>query len=245
MKRKEIILMILGFIVLAFLVSFSIIQNATRPVKEVDVKFHASNSNYFLNDSIIKEIASKEDKDIMSLTLNELDIKKIEDKVAKSPYVDSVQVSKDVKGIIHFDIKTSIPIVRVNTPKGEFYLSEKGYKMPLSKLNAALVLLVSGDVQENEYEDLSKFVQTLQNDELFKNHIIGIEKIGKRSYNLIVNRGNFYIEFGTLNNFEKKLHNLKLFYDQYINFVGTDQYEKLSLKFVNQVVATKRTIHDE
>lgn len=188
---------------------------------------------------------SKEGKDLMSLTLSEVDVEKIEDKVAKSPYVDSVEVSKDVRGTIHFEIKTNEPIARINSPKGEFYISTTGQKMPLSKLNSAVVLLINGDVHEYEFEDLSNFVKAIQNDDLLKNHIIGIEKVGKRSYNLIVNRGNFYIEFGTLNNFEKKLNNLKLFYDQYIDFVGTDEYEKLSLKFINQVVATKRTIQDE
>lgn len=237
--------MIFGIIVLTVLVSFSVIHNAVRPVENVAVRFSSENANYFLNDSIIKKIVSKEGKDLMSLTLSEVDVEKIEDKVAKSPYVDSVEVSKDVRGTIHFEIKTNEPIARINSPKGEFYISTTGQKMPLSKLNSAVVLLINGDVHEYEFEDLSNFVKAIQNDDLLKNHIIGIEKVGKRSYNLIVNRGNFYIEFGTLNNFEKKLNNLKLFYDQYIDFVGTDEYEKLSLKFINQVVATKRTIQDE
>jgi cell division protein FtsQ len=112
--------------------------------------------------------------------------------------------------------------------------------MPLSKLNSATVILVKGDVSENEYDELSKFIAIINEDKLLKNHIIGIEKVGKKSFNLIVNRGNFYIELGTLNNFEKKLKNLKLFYEQYIDFVGTEDYEKLSLKFMNQVVATKK-----
>lgn len=112
--------------------------------------------------------------------------------------------------------------------------------MPLSKLSSANVILVSGDVKPNEYEELSKFVQALKADDLLKNHIIAVQKVGQRSYNLIVNTGNYYIELGTLNNFEQKLHNLKLFYNQYIDYIGTGDYEKLSLKFVNQVVATKR-----
>ena len=237
--------MILGIIVLIVLVSSSVIHNAARPVNNINIKFLSDNPNYFLNEEIVKNIASKEDKDLLSLTLSEVDVKKIEEKVARSPYVDSVQVAKDVKGTIHFDIVTNVPIARISSPKGEFYLSKNGQKMPLSKLNSAIVLIVKGDVQEYEYEDLSQFISFLKQDDLLKNHIIGIEKVGKRSYNLIVNRGNFYIEFGTLNNFEKKLNNLKLFYEQYLNFVGTDEYEKLSLKFINQVVATKRTIQDE
>lgn len=245
MKRKEIIYMILGMMILTFLVSFSVIHNAKRPVKDIEVNFTSESPNYFLNKDIIEEIASKEDKKLLSLTLADVDIKKIEEKVANNAYVDSIEVHKDVKGTIHFNIKCNVPIARVITPKGEFYLSDKGFKMPLSKLNSALVLLVNGDVKEAEYEDLSKFITYLNQDDLLKNHIIGIEKVGQRSYNLIVNRGNFYIEFGTLNNFEKKLNNLKLFYDQYVNFVGAEEYEKLSLKFINQVVATKRTVHNE
>ena len=245
MKRKEVIFLIFGVIVLAVLVSFSVIHNAVRPVDKLAVKFSSENANYFLNDSIIRNIVSKDDKDIMSLTLSEVDVEKLEDKVARSPYVDSVEVNKDVKGTINFDIKTNVPIARVSSPKGEFYISTTGQKMPLSKLNSAVVLLINGDVQEYEFEDLSNFVQAIKEDDLLRNHIIGIEKVNKRSYNLIVNRGNFYIEFGTLNNFDKKLKNLKLFYDQYIDFVGADEYEKLSLKFINQVVATKRTIQDE
>lgn len=245
MKRKEVISMIFGLLILAVLVSFSVINNAARPVSKIAVKFVSDEPNYFLNDSIINRIVSKDDDNLLNLTLSEVDIKKVEKKVAESPYVDSVQVSKNIDGTIEFDVKTNVPIARITSSKGEFYISKSGYRMPLSKLNSAEVMLVSGDVNENEFEDLSHFIQTIQKDEFFSNHFIGIEKVGKRSYNLLVNNANYYIELGTLNNFEKKLTNLKLFYEQYINFIGTEQYEKLSLKFINQVVSTKRTIHDE
>lgn len=240
MKRKEVIFMIFGFIVLIVLVGFSVIHNASRPVDNIEIKFLKNNSNYFLNEEIISEIISKESIDLSKLTLNEINVKEIEDIVGRNPYIDSVQVNKDVKGTIYLDINPYIPIARVKTNKGEFYLSSKGTKMPLSKLNSATVILIKGDVSENEYEELSKFITTINEDKLLKNHIIGIEKVGKKSFNLIVNRGNFYIELGTLNNFERKLKNLKLFYEQYIDFVGTEDYEKLSLKFMNQVVATKK-----
>ena len=154
-------------------------------------------------------------------------------------------MSKNINGHLRLDIKANTAVARVKTLTNEFYLTTKGEKMPLSKLSSADVILVSGDVKPNEYEDLSKFVQALKADELLKNHIIAIQKVGQRSFNLIVNSGNYYIELGTLNNFEQKLHNLKLYYYQYIDFIGTEDYEKLSLKFVNQVVATKRIKNGE
>ena len=47
MKLKEVIFLIFGVIVLAILVSFSVIHNAVRPVENVAVKFSSENANYF------------------------------------------------------------------------------------------------------------------------------------------------------------------------------------------------------
>lgn len=246
MKRKlKIIKVIFGVALLIGLISFTVIKNASRTVKKIDVAFVQPVDNYFINDESIREIINKDGKDILKQSLRDVNVKEIEQKVSESPFVDSVQVSKDINGHLRLDIKANSAVARIKTLKNEFYLTTKGGKMPLSKLNSADVILVSGDVKPNEYEDLSKFVQALKADDLLKNHIIAIQKVGQRSFNLIVNTGNYYIELGTLNNFEQKLHNLKLFYNQYIDFIGTEDYEKLSLKFVNQVVATKRIKNGE
>ncbi|HAD80155.1 MAG TPA: cell division protein FtsQ [Flavobacteriaceae bacterium] len=246
MKRKlKIIKVIFGIALLIGLISFTVIKNASRTVNKIDVAFVQPVDNYFINDESIREIINKDGKDILKQSLREVNVKEIEQKVSESPFVDSVQVSKDINGHLRLDIKANSAVARIKTLKNEFYLTTKGGKMPLSKLNSADVILVSGDVKPNEYEDLSKFVQALKADDLLKNHIIAIQKVGQRSFNLIVNTGNYYIELGTLNNFEQKLHNLKLFYNQYIDFIGTEDYEKLSLKFVNQVVATKRIKNGE
>jgi len=245
-KRKlKIIKVIFGVALLIGLISFTVIKNASRTVKKIDVAFVQPVDNYFINDESIREIINKDGKDILKQSLREVNVKEIEQKVSESPFVNSVQVSKDINGHLRLDIKANSAVARIKTLKNEFYLTTKGGKMPLSKLNSADVILVSGDVKPNEYEDLSKFVQALKADDLLKNHIIAIQKVGQRSFNLIVNTGNYYIELGTLNNFEQKLHNLKLFYNQYIDFIGTEDYEKLSLKFVNQVVATKRIKNGE
>ncbi|WP_312148915.1 cell division protein FtsQ/DivIB [Empedobacter sp.] len=241
----KIIKVIFGVALLIGLISFTVIKNASRTVKKIDVAFVQPVDNYFINDESIREIINKDGKDILKQSLREVNVKEIEQKVSESPFVNSVQVSKDINGHLRLDIKANSAVARIKTLKNEFYLTTKGGKMPLSKLNSADVILVSGDVKPNEYEDLSKFVQALKADDLLKNHIIAIQKVGQRSFNLIVNTGNYYIELGTLNNFEQKLHNLKLFYNQYIDFIGTEDYEKLSLKFVNQVVATKRIKNGE
>lgn len=246
MKHKlKIIKLIFGIVVLIGLISLTTMHNAGRKVEKIEVQFEHPKDNYFLNDSVITRVINLDDRNVFTKSIRDIDIQVLENKVQNIPYVESVQANKDIKGVVHFKIKTNKAIARVTTPQKEYYLTENGQKMPLSKLNSATVIMVSGDVKDQELVDLSEFVNYINSSELFRKHIISIVKVGQRSYNLIVNNKNFYIELGTLNNFERKLNNLELFYDQYLNFVGTDNYEKLSLKFMNQVVATKRTKHDE
>lgn len=242
MKRKlKIIKVILGVVLLIGLISFTTIHNAARPIKKINVAFIQPIDNYFIDDQTIRELANKNGEDILSQTISEVNVNNIEHKVSESPFVDSVQVSKSIDGYINLEIKANKAVARVKPDNGQqFYITSKGKKMPMSKLSSANVILVYGDVKPNEYKDLSEFTQALKNNELLNNHIIAIQKVGLRSYNLIVNKGNYYIELGTLNNFDKKLNNLILFYNQYIDYIGTEDYEKLSLKYVNQVVATKR-----
>ena len=52
--------------------------------------------------------------------------------------------------------------------------------------------------------------------------------------------GNHRIMLGTLDEFEEKLANLKLFYEQAIPKVGWEKYSMINLKYKNQIVCTKK-----
>ena len=77
-----------------------------------------------------------------------------------------------------------------------------------------------------------------------KKHIIAVKKEEPNSFILLVNKGDYVIEFGELKNIESKFEKLKLFYDEYLGKVGLNYYERINLRFNNQIVATKR-INDE
>lgn len=237
--KINVIKVFLGLVILGVLVGFSVRKNACRKVESLKVVIEHQKNNYFLNDSIVKNILEEDGHSIMDTPIGNLDVYELEKKINESPYVDTAQVCKDIYGNIRVNIEQKEPIARVNTARDEFYITTDGKRMPISKVYSAPVIMVAGDVKEADYQGLSDLIQFINTDNLLKNHIIGIQKVGQRSFNLIVNKGNYYIELGTLNNFEKKLKNLKLFYDQYLGNVGLDYYKKISIKFINQVVATK------
>ncbi|WP_395091023.1 cell division protein FtsQ/DivIB [Vaginella massiliensis] len=240
MKTKlKVLKAFLGLILLGVLVGFSVQRNACRKVKSFHINIAHQNNNYFLNDSVVKDILDDPKQPILKTPIGNLDLYKLEKKINASPYINSAQLSKDVYGNLNLEIEQKEPIARVNTARDEFYITRDGNRMPLSAVYSAPVMMIAGDVKENEYQGLSDLVQYINADNLLKNHIIAIQKVGQRSFNLIVNKGDYIIELGTLNNFDVKLKNLKLFYTQFLNLEELKIYKKISIKFVNQVVATK------
>jgi cell division protein FtsQ len=52
--------------------------------------------------------------------------------------------------------------------------------------------------------------------------------------------GNHQILLGSLDDFEKKLKHLRLFYEQVIPKMGWEKYSVINLKYRNQIVCTKK-----
>ena len=61
----------------------------------------------------------------------------------------------------------------------------------------------------------------------------------KYEFELIPRVGSQVIELGDADNLEEKFENLKLLYLEGFNKIGWNKYERISLKYKNQVVCTK------
>lgn len=87
--------------------------------------------------------------------------------------------------------------------------------------------------------DLYKFALFLQENEFWNDQIEQIYVYPDNDIELIPRVGNHRIMLGTLDEFEEKLANLKLFYEQAIPKVGWEKYSMINLKYKNQIVCTK------
>lgn len=232
---------VLGFALLIFLLSFSANRHASKPVKAVEVQIDHGEGKYFLTDSLVKKIIDNKDLKTTQRSLGNLKVDQVEQVLDSNPFVLESQVFKDVDGVLKIDLKQKTPIARINNGLGdEYYLAEDLTKIPLSNIYSAEVLMVGGQVKERDYEGLKILIKTIMADKLLKNHVIAVKKMSPNSFNLLINKGDYIIEFGELDRIEEKFDNLKLFYEQYLGKVGLDYYEKINLKFKNQIVATKR-----
>lgn len=245
MKAKwKIFKMLFGIIVFVFLVSFSAKRHASKPIKDIRVSIESNSSQYFINDSLVKRIVNSKPIEVMKTPLGNLNVAEIEKHLNENSFIKQAQVFKEVEGNLNIKIVQKTPVCRVITEDDEYYLSRDLSKMPLSTLYAAEVLLVGGEVEKEDFEGLVSLAEFINDDKLLKKHIIAVRKDAPNSFILLINKGDYVIEFGGLEKINEKFEKLKLFYEQYISRVGLNYYEKIDVRFNNQIVATKR-INDE
>ena len=245
MKAKWMLLKaFLGCLLFSFLVSFSAIRHACKPLTDIKITVDHESGKYFVNDSLVRKIVDGKQLRVSQVPLGNMDVAEVERILNRNSFIEKSEVFQDIDGTMRIQINQETPIARINTGDDEFYLSENLAKVPLSHLYSAEVLLVGGQIDEEDFEGLKNLSQFITADKLLKKHIIGVKKERPNSFILLVNKGDYVIEFGELKNFEEKFEKLKLFYDQYLGKVGMNYYEKINLRFKNQIVATKR-INDE
>jgi len=228
-------------IVLGFLMNFAVRRHNDRNIDTV--KIHIENSDYihFITNTMVKDIVNlSSENGKKAIKIKDINISKTESNLDSNPFISNSNVYIDLNGSININIDQKIPVVRVKTSNEEFYLDKFGSKFPLSRNFSLPCLIATGEIGNKEFNNLVKLTQLIADDDTLKNHIVSIVKDKKNCYNFLLNIPGVYIEYGELKNNHQKLTNLKEFYRQYLDYVGFGVYKKISLKYDNQIVATKR-----
>ncbi len=237
MKNKYRILKIaVTVILLGFLLSFSLKRFSKQMITDdkVSVKLNDGNSVYFVDEKDIHALVKKENP---SGKIGDLEIPELEKKLNKNPYIDSANVYLNLNGNLNLDIKQRVPVFRINYKGKDFYVDEKGFEFPISRNFSYPCMLVTGNVKPSEYEKLAELVTYIDQDDFSKKFFIGISK-EKGNYNLLTSEGNYKVEIGDLDHIEFKTKGFKTFVEKILVYKDPQKYNKISVKYNNQIVTT-------
>ena len=249
MLRK--LLKLAGYLgVLVFFIitlAFTSHESKNVPCRSIEIEF-GNDELIKLSKAEITRMIKSADKNITGEKLEDINAEVIEKAVEKNPAVLKAEVYKVVakdttsyKGIVTVRVKHRRPVVRVMSEEGSYYLDKFGDKIPISTSYTANVLVATGYFSEKyAREQLLPFVLFVENSEFWKAQIeqVYVEKNGDLILTPLV--GDQIIELGKLDNFKEKLRNMRAFYNQVLVRNNWNKYDKISLKYKNQVVAKKR-----
>ena len=180
---------------------------------------------------IIRMAPNPNDKKLSSISIN-----KIESILENHPSIKDANVFSDLTGDINIYVSSRVPIVRIQNKKSGYYLDLNAKKMPFSDIYTSRILLITGEIDGVENSDLFRISEYIYKDDFLKKQIVQID-VDNQELTLYTRIGE-YIEFGKANDINTKFNNLKLYYDK--GAKQNTKYKKISLKYNNQIVCTKK-----
>ena len=240
MKKKWILIKLVLFLVgLIFLVAFSQKRFNQRDVQEVKTTIDYSNGNHFITDKIVDSLLKKSHPDFPKMQMQRVNTQDMEYLLNKDAFISNANVFLENDGILHAEIEQEVPVMRIHKGEEQFYISKYGRKIPLSNSFSAQVFIAEGDIQPADYKGLVELNRVINEDNLLKNLVVGIRKEKVNSFILLVDDGEYILELGKLEELDNKMENFKVFHENYIQKSAVMPYQKLNLRFKNQIVASK------
>lgn len=202
----------------------------------------AQKENTFVTEAEIMDMLNKNFNDIQDISLDQIPISEIEQKLESNQLLNKAEVYIDLNKNLNIEISTKVPIVRVKTFSGKtFYLSEDAKVFPLSRHYTERVLIANGHLLSQEDIDavykLAKFISA---DDFLKAQIVQIYMRPNKDIELIPRVGGHKIVFGKANNIEEKFEKLNLYYEKAIPIVGWRAHKEINLKYQSQIVGVKK-----
>lgn len=226
---------LLGLVI--FLFAFSSARNSARLVSSPQIKFVGENNLFITNENVskllIQNFKGLENIPKETLVLNELEIA-----LKSSPMIKKAEVYVAVNGTLNAEIEQKTPIARVST-NVSYYIDDDGLYMPLSSNFSARVPLVTGFVEKNNLKNIYIVASKINNDEFLKKHVVEIHQGMDKFIYLKLRHCQFLVQLGDVSSIDKKVNNLKAFYQKNLKEKTLDSYSKVNLQFDNQVVCTK------
>jgi cell division protein FtsQ len=223
--------------VVIFLFAFASSKNAARKVPQVDINFIGEN-NLFVTHETVSKLLIQNQRSVKNLTKETLDLNQLEKSLKSNPMIKSAEVYVAVNGTVKADIEQKTPIARVSTTES-YYVDDEGFYMPLSNNFTARVPLVTGFIKKNDLKNVYSVANKIKNDDFLMKNVIEIRQDSDKTIYLKLRQCNFEVKLGDINFLDKKINNLKAFYQKNLQDKTLNNYSKVNLQFDNQVVCTK------
>jgi cell division protein FtsQ len=234
LKTGAVCVLLLGAI------GFAEKKHSSRVFDQVDVKIHHQNGNYFVQEEDV--LALIEFDQTVGNQITAESMTKMESRLLNHDFIERVQVYRNLKGKLTVEVTQSTPIARLVRPgEPDAYMSDSGEILPVSDKFSARVLLVAGDyadtiINAEGDKETEKLIAFIYKDPFWRAQITQLDIDKHGDIVMYPQVGKQIIEFGAADDFERKFTKLDTFYQQILPKKGWNEYERVSVKYTNQIV---------
>ena len=204
---------------------------------------------YFVTEAEVAAIINANGT-ITEKLLKNIDISSLEIALQKNAWIKNAELFFDNNGILHIDVEQRQPIARLFTINGSSsYIDKDGLRLPIKNTATARVLTITGFTSDNDIlthidsnllMNIKSVANYIQTDSFWNAQIAQLDIITAEKFELIPTIGNHTIKIGDANNLKEKFSRLFTFYTKAWLQNGMDTYESIDVRFINQVIATRK-----
>lgn len=205
------------------------------------------NTPRFAEEDEIAAGIEKSNEGLIGRRLYSVNTEKIERQLGKISSVSKAEVYRQIqveglelKGQLVAEIAFREPLFRVVGEK-DYYMDREGVPIFETRQYPVRVLIVTGTVEEQfAKEKLVPLIAYLRDDSFWNAQIQQINVVEDGEIEMVPLVGDHLVEFGSPEGYRDKLRNLRALYEQGFAETGWGRYQKISLKYKNQVVCTRK-----
>ena len=227
----------------------AITKKSQKVCSNIQIEIVGAEQHMFLDEQDILAMINANGK-VIGQPTTKTNLRNLENLLEANSWIDHAELYFDNNQALQVHIQERQPIARVfHIGGGSFYVDSMGLRLPLSEKISAKVPVFTNFPSDKPVlahpdslvlqgvVDLSKQILT---DSFWMAQIQQVNIDPQSQFELIPMVGNHIILLGAADHLEGKFKRLNAFYEQALVQQGLNTYEKLDIRFSNQVVAVRR-----
>lgn len=224
-------------------------QKNKKACVDVKIEISGAEEHMFIDEKDILLVINASGN-VIGKEIASIGLQQIEAELEVNEWVKNAELFFDNNQVLQVNIQERQPIARIFTVQGSsFYLDTAAVQLPLSEKLTARVpvftnfpndkkVMSKGDsLLLQQVIEIGKFII---NDSFWMAQIAQVDVTPSATFEIIPVVGNHIVSIGDANDIENKLNRLYTFYKKAWLQNGMNAYERLDVRYNNQVVAIKK-----
>ncbi len=189
---------------------------------------------------VAKELARYPHR-IKGARLNEINTSDIEKYLTRLNTFESVNCMISSGGRLKIEIVPLVPVMRLFVGNKSYYINKDGKQIDSKAEFYTEAPVVTGNFNSKfQPKDILPLVKYIDKDPMLRELVAMVEARDAHNLLLVPRMLGHVVNFGDTTRLDEKKEALKLFYKKVMPYKGWEEYDTISVKFRDQVVATRR-----
>lgn len=250
MKYAKPIVRILLSITLIVMLILAFVHMPKQRCERISAVAHTQNESVVLTQADIEQLLKAAKMDVVGKEVKEIDLGDINNLLNANPFIETVNFVHFAGRKLVIDYTLRNIVMHVFTPDGNHYLvDDKGVVVPFTSKMKDYLMVVNGNIPDTytvgkkapkKLQNALALTQKINADDFYHAQFTQIYFNGQNDMELSTTVGGQTILFGSIDNADEKLKNLRTVYENGLSHKGYNTYVQLDARFKNRIIATRK-----